>query len=74
MDVDRQDERQTLNPAALAVADVARLLGMPVEAIEKDLAEGAPAAADGRLNLVHYAAWLNRELARREPVGRNDGD
>ena len=62
MGIDRQDERQTLNPAALAVADVARLLGVPVEVVEKDLAEGAPVATDGRVNLVHYAAWLNGKL------------
>jgi len=62
---DRQDGHETLNPAALGAADVARLLGVPVAVVEQHLAEGAPHAADGSVNLVHYAAWLNRELAAR---------
>ena len=62
MDADRQDVAK-VNPSALSVADVARLLGLPVEAVEKDIAEGAPRAADGTINLVHYAAWLNGKLA-----------
>jgi hypothetical protein len=53
---------QSVNPAALTVADVARILGVPVEAVERDIREGAPAAADGTVNLVHYAAWLNGKL------------
>jgi hypothetical protein len=71
---DRQDERQVLNPAALAVADAARLLGVPLDVVQKHLAEGAPRAGGGTMNLIHYAAWLNRELARREPTGQSDGD
>jgi len=45
-------DRPTLNPAALTVADAARLLGVPVEIVEKNLAEGVPAAADGSVNLT----------------------
>jgi hypothetical protein len=30
------------------------------------LAAGAPANADGTINLVHYAAWLVREMASRD--------
>lgn len=57
-----------LNPNSLTPADTARLLtqagGQPVrvETIQADLAAGAPANADGTLNLVHYAAWLVREV------------
>lgn len=36
------------------------------EVIQADLDAGAPANADGSLNLIVYAAWLVRELARRE--------
>ena len=57
-----------INPAALSVAQLARMLGVPEETIRRHLAAGAPASADGRVNLVHYAAWLNKELAR------DDGD
>lgn len=67
MTADRATER--LSPTALSLADAARLLsavgGQPVtvEMLDSDLAAGAPRNADGTLNLVHYAAWLVRELA-----------
>ena len=31
--------------------------------VRADLEAGAPANADGTVNLVHYAAWLAREVA-----------
>jgi hypothetical protein len=52
------------------VADAARLLtrigGQPVtaEMLRADIAAGAPTNADGTINLVHYAAWLLREMGR----------
>jgi hypothetical protein len=58
-----------LNPAALPVADAARVLtrlgGKPVtEAmLRADIDAGAPTNADGTLNLVHYAAWLVKEMS-----------
>ena len=52
-----------LNPAALAVEEAARALGVGREVLEADVAAGAPTNADGTLNLVHYAAWLVKELA-----------
>lgn len=60
-------DRARVNPAAMSIADLARLLtrvgGEPIgEAdIEADVAVGAPTNADGTINLVHYAAWLVRE-------------
>jgi len=57
-----------VNPSALTVAQLARMLGVPEDTIRRHLASGAPASADGTVNLVHYAAWLNRELAN------NNGD
>jgi hypothetical protein len=36
---------ERVNPSALSVADVARLLGLPVEAVGKDIVEGVPAAS-----------------------------
>ncbi|MCG3178326.1 MAG: hypothetical protein BIFFINMI_00653 [Phycisphaerae bacterium] len=51
-----------LNPAALAVAQAARMLGVTEQTIRDHVAAGAPTAADGTINLVLYAAWLNREL------------
>jgi hypothetical protein len=59
---------ERVNPAALAVEDAARAMNLPVDAIRQDIAEGAPTNADGTVNLVHYAAWLNMRLKE------NDGD
>jgi hypothetical protein len=64
--------KPTLSPTSLTVADAARLLtkvgGQPViiAMLEADLAAGAPANADGTINLVHYAAWLAREMSARD--------
>ena len=67
------DAQSAHNPAirltALSVADVAKVLsrsgGRPVtEAmLRADVEAGAPANADGTVNLIHYAAWLVKELA-----------
>ena len=57
-----------LNPAALGVADAARVLtrmgGKPVteEMLRADIDAGAPTNANGTINLVHYAAWLVKEM------------
>jgi len=54
---------------ALTPAQAAKILAAAgqrriTEAMVKaDLAAGAPANADGTINLVHYAAWLAREAA-----------
>ena len=56
MGADRQNAEE-LTPAALTVADLARNLGVPAEAVERDVAEGAPRNADGTMNLVHGATW-----------------
>lgn len=58
-----------LSPTAMSVRDTARLLtrvgGEPItEAmLQADIEAGAPANGDGTLNLIHYAAWLVREMA-----------
>ena len=60
--------RKPINPAALSPADAARLLAQAsgtsvTEAmLRADLAAGAPANADGTINLVHLAAWLVKEM------------
>jgi hypothetical protein len=59
-----------LKITALSLADVAALLtrvgGKPVtaEMVREDVAAGAPQNPDGTLNLLHYAAWLVREVSR----------
>jgi hypothetical protein len=58
-----------LNPAAMPVADAARVLtrlgGKPVNEamLRADIDAGAPTNADGSVNLVHYAAWLVKEMS-----------
>lgn len=58
-----------ISPTAIPLADAARLLskigGQPVSPgmLQTDLEFGAPANPNGTLNLLHYAAWLVRELA-----------
>jgi hypothetical protein len=70
--MDPSNGTASLNPTSLTPADAARLLskagGQPVrvETIQADLAAGAPANADGTIHLVHYAAWLVREMANRD--------
>jgi hypothetical protein len=70
--MDPDPAMQSLSPTSLTPADAARLLtragGQPVsvETIQADLAAGAPANTDGTINLVHYAAWLVREMASRD--------
>ena len=55
---------------ALSVEQVAQVLSRAggVEVTEamvrEDIAAGAPVNADGTVNLVHYAAWNVRGLAR----------
>lgn len=55
-----------LDPAALTVAELARLLGVAELKVREHVADGAPAGPDGRINLVHYTAWLNRRLKERD--------
>ncbi len=37
--------------------------GLTEENIRADIDAGAPVNADGTINLVHYTAWLAREVA-----------
>lgn len=55
-----------LDPAALAVAQLARLLGVAEQKVREHVAGGAPVGAEGTINLVHYVAWLNRRLKERD--------
>ncbi len=56
-----------IDPAAMTVAQAAKVLSAvgngPVteDMVRRHIAAGAPTAGDGRIKLVHYAAWLNKE-------------
>ena len=60
-------QEKKLSPMALSAEEVAKTLGIPREWVEQDLAAGAPTNADGTINLIHWAAWLNLRM-------REDGD
>lgn len=57
-----------VNPLSLSIEEMARMLSagggkrVTVEALQKDIEAGAPMLSNGRINLVHYAAWLMREV------------
>jgi hypothetical protein len=63
-------EPTPVDPNRLTPEQAAKLLSaaakirIPVEQIAEDLEAGAPRNADGTLNLVHYAAWIAKELGR----------
>ena len=72
MSTNHDSQRPTggLNPQALHLADMARILTasgpkpVTVEMLQADIEDGAPTNADGTLNLVQYVAWLVKEMAR----------
>jgi hypothetical protein len=60
-----------VNPLSLSIEEVSRLLSaaggrkVTPEQVQADVDAGAPVGAGGRMNLVHYAAWLVREVQAR---------
>jgi hypothetical protein len=64
------ESRKPINPAALALTDAARLLAkvggpsITEEMLRGDVKAGAPTNPDGTINLVHYVAWLVKEMGR----------
>jgi hypothetical protein len=61
---------ESIDPTRLTAEQASKLLSaaakirIPVEQITEDLAAGAPANTDGTINLVHYAAWIVKEMGR----------
>ena len=53
---------------ALAVDQLARMLGVKADVIRRHISDGLPTGPGGTVNLITYAAWLNKSL------GENDGD
>lgn len=58
-----------LNPQGLRLEDLAQILSalgpktVTVSMLRDDIDAGAPANADGTLNLIQYVAWLMKEDA-----------
>jgi len=63
-------QNQPVDPNRLTPEQAAKILSaaakirIPLEQIAEDIEAGAPRNADGTLNLVHYAAWIVKELGR----------
>ena len=59
-----------IDPNRLTLEQAAKLLSaavkvrIPIEQIERDVEAGAPQNPDGTISLVHYAAWLVKEMGR----------
>jgi hypothetical protein len=57
-----------VNPLSLSPDELARMLStagsrrITPEQIQADIEAGAPVGPGGKINLVHYAAWLLREV------------
>ena len=62
-----------VNPLALSVEELAKMLSavggkkVTVEDVQADIDAGAPVGAGGKVNLVHYTAWLLREVHWSNP-------
>jgi len=60
-----------LSPTAMTLAQAARVLAASgsrlttIETLRRDIDTGAPVNGDGTVNLVHYAAWLAKEMGHR---------
>ena len=59
----------SLDPNRLTVEQAARVLStsgrklVTAELVHRDIDAGAPTNPDGTINLIHYAAWLVKEMA-----------
>ena len=63
-------EHTPIDPNRLTPDQAAKLLSaaakirVPAEQIAADVEAGAPRNVDGTINLVHYAAWIVKEMGR----------
>lgn len=57
-----------IDPNRLTPTQAAKLLSaaarvqIPVDHIDDDINSGAPLNADGTISLIHYTAWLLKEM------------
>ena len=62
---------QPINPQALRLEDLARILSIsgpkPVtmQMLQADINDGAPVNTDGTMNLATYAAWLVKNVLEK---------
>ncbi len=66
------EKPNSLTLTALSVPDVVRVFmksgarNMTEEKVRSDIAAGAPVNLDGSMNVIHYAAWLAKELTAHD--------
>ncbi|MBN8601237.1 MAG: hypothetical protein J0M26_09420 [Planctomycetes bacterium] len=64
------EAKNPIDPNRLTPEQAAKLLSaaakirVSVEQIREDLEAGAPRNPDGTINLMHYAAWMVKEMGR----------
>ena len=64
------DNGRRVDPNRLTIEQAAKLLSaaakvrIPPDQIAADLEAGAPRNPDGTISLVHYAAWILKEMGR----------
>ena len=64
-----EGNHENINPLAIPVEQVAKILStlarrkIPASQITQDIEAGAPTNADGTINVLHYAAWLLKEMS-----------
>ena len=64
------DNGRRVDPNRLTIEQAAKLLSaaakvrIPSDQIAADLEAGAPRNSDGTISLVHYAAWILKEMGR----------
>ena len=64
-------EKDQLDPNSMTVTSLAKMLTregddkVTPKIIRANIAAGAPTNPDGTMNLIHYAAWLTKEMTTR---------
>lgn len=64
------NEENQLKITAISVPDLAKLLkragcrSASEAELHEDIEKGAPVNSDGTINLIHYTAWLIKEVSR----------
>lgn len=66
-----ETEKSQLSLTSMSPRDTVRLLSkvsgetLTEDMLVEDLEAGAPTNPDGTINLVHYAAWLVKQMGKR---------
>ena len=59
-----KERAMSIDPNRLTVEDASQLLSVSPQQIALDVEAGLPMNPDGTINLVHYTAWLIKEMGR----------